>query len=99
MVTDGIAEPDPDGRDIDGALVDKLAFAQLDLRRLYLHHAVDNPGSCPVARSARFVHEGTLRESFRYADGTYRDEHIRGLLAVDVTAADLSQVGSRRKDG
>jgi len=33
------------------------------------------------------MHEGTLRESFRYADGVYHDEHLHGLLAADATAA------------
>jgi len=36
------------------------------------------------------VHEGTLRESFRYADGLYHDEHLHGLRAADATAADTS---------
>lgn len=63
-----------------------FAIHNLGLHRLHLYHAVDNPGSCAVARSAGFVHEGTLRQSFRYADGIYHDEHIHGLLAADVTA-------------
>lgn len=71
------------------AAASRFAFVQLGLHRLYLFHAVDNPGSCAVARSAGFVHEGTLRESFKYADGTYHDEHIHGLLAADVNAAGL----------
>jgi RimJ/RimL family protein N-acetyltransferase len=60
-----------------------FAFARLGLRRLYLHHAVANPGSCAVARSAGFGHEGTLRESYRYADGIYHDEHLHARLATD----------------
>lgn len=64
-----------------------FAFARLGLHRLYLFHAVDNSGSCAVARAAGFMHEGTLRESFRYADGVYHDEHLHGLLAADATAA------------
>lgn len=64
----------------------RFAVTQLGLHRLYLYHAVDNPGSCAVARAAGFVHEGTLRESYRYADGVYRDEHLHGLLARDVDA-------------
>lgn len=66
----------------------RFAFTRLGLHRLYLFHAVDNAGSCAVARSARFVHEGTLRESFRYPDGRYHDEHLHGLLASDVATSD-----------
>ncbi len=65
----------------------RFAFEQLSLHRLYLYHAVDNPGSCAVARAAGFAHEGTLRESFRYADSLYHDEHLHSLLAGDFNAA------------
>jgi RimJ/RimL family protein N-acetyltransferase len=62
----------------------RFAFAQLGLHRVYLYHAVENLGSCGVARAAGFIHEGTLRQSFRYADGAYHDEHLHGLLNSDV---------------
>lgn len=62
----------------------RFAFAQLGLHRLYLYHAVDNSGSCAVAHAAGSVHEGTLRKSFKYADGAYHDEHLHGLLAADI---------------
>ncbi len=65
----------------------RFAFAELGLHRLYLYHAVDNPGSCAVARAAGFGHEGTLRESFRYPDGVYHHEHLHGLLVGDLDAA------------
>lgn len=61
----------------------QFAFGPLRLHRLYLHHAVDNPGSCAVARSAGFELEGTLRESYRYPDGEFHDEHLHGRLAGD----------------
>lgn len=64
-----------------------FAFTRLGLHRLYLYHAVENTGSCAVAAAAGFVHEGTLRESFRYPDGRYHDEHLHGILAGDVTGA------------
>lgn len=62
----------------------RFGFGQLGLHRLQLYHAADNPGSCAVASAAGFVHEGTLRKSFRYADGVYHDEHLHGLLAADI---------------
>ncbi|MFK5634352.1 GNAT family N-acetyltransferase [Ornithinimicrobium sp. LYQ103] len=65
----------------------RFAFSHLGLHRLYLYHAVENPGSCAVARAAGFLHEGTLRQSYRYPDGVHHDEHLHGLLAVDLEAA------------
>lgn len=62
-----------------------FAFSRLGLHRLYLYHAVENPGSCAVATAAGIVHEGTLRQSYRYPDGRYHDEHLHGILASDVT--------------
>ena len=73
-----------------------FAFEQLGLHRLYLYHAVDNAGSCSVARSAGFHHEGTLRKSYRYADGVYHDEHLHGLLAEDLSAAPPPAPASRQ---
>lgn len=64
-----------------------FAFSALGLRRLYLYHAVENTGSCAVAEAAGFLLEGTLRQSYRYADGVHHDEHLHGLLAVDLEAA------------
>lgn len=60
-----------------------FAFTTLGLHRLHLYHAVENPHSCAVALAAGFVHEGTLRQSYRYPDGRYHDEHLHGLLAED----------------
>jgi len=64
----------------------RFAFDRLGLHRVYLYHAVENLGSCGVARAAGFLHEGTLRQSFRYADGAYHDEHLHGLLSSDLDA-------------
>lgn len=68
------------------AAASRFAFGRLGLHRIYLFHAVENAGSCAVARAAGFVHEGTLRQSHRYADGEYHDEHLHGRLAGDVAA-------------
>ncbi|MGD8202196.1 GNAT family N-acetyltransferase [Ornithinimicrobium sp. W1679] len=62
----------------------RFAFGRLGMRRLYLFHAVENAGSCAVALAAGFRHEGTMRESYRYADGVHHDEHLHGLLARDL---------------
>ena len=62
----------------------EFGFTVVGLHRVYLYHAVENTGSCGVARAAGFLHEGTLRQSFRYADGDYHDEHLHGLLAGDL---------------
>lgn len=60
-----------------------FGFERLDLHRIYLFHAVENAGSCGVARAVGFTHEGTLRQSYRYADGRFHDEHEHGLLVDD----------------
>lgn len=59
------------------------AFGPLGLHRLSLYHAVENPQSCRVATKAGFTLEGTLRQSYRYADGLHHDEHVHGLLDTD----------------
>jgi RimJ/RimL family protein N-acetyltransferase len=59
------------------------AFGALGLHRLQLYHAVDNVGSCAVARTNGFAQEGTLRQSYRYGDGAYHDEHLHARLASD----------------
>lgn len=58
-------------------------FTERGLHRLYLYHAVDNLGSCGVAHAAGFSLEGTLRQSYRYADGNYHDEHLHARLRTD----------------
>ena len=60
-----------------------FAFGALGLVRLELFHAVENEGSCAVARRAGFRHEGTHRSSYRYADGDLHDEHSHARLATD----------------
>lgn len=64
------------------------AFASADagglgLRRIELRHSVRNEGSCAVARRAGYAREGTLRESFRYADGDWHNEHLHARLSTD----------------
>ncbi len=71
------------------AAVTRWAFADpehggLGVRRVELLHGVDNAGSCRVAQKAGFLHEGTLRESFRYGDGAWHDEHLHARLWSDV---------------
>ncbi|MFD5467010.1 GNAT family N-acetyltransferase [Kitasatospora sp. NPDC127059] len=53
------------------------------VRRIELYHAVGNTSSCQVALRAGFPYEGTLRESYRHADGPYHDEHLHARLATD----------------
>jgi RimJ/RimL family protein N-acetyltransferase len=59
------------------------AFPAFGLARLQLFHAVDNPASCRVAVKAGFLHEGTLRQSYVYGDGSRHDEHLHARLATD----------------
>lgn len=59
------------------------AFDRIGLRRVYLYHATANVASCRIADRCGFLLEGTLRESHRYGDDVYHDEHIHGRLATD----------------
>lgn len=61
----------------------RWGFETLALHRVHLFHAIENGGSCRVAESAGFRREGTLRQSYRYADGAYHDEHLHARLASD----------------
>jgi RimJ/RimL family protein N-acetyltransferase len=58
----------------------------LGLRRIILLHSVRNTASCRVAQKAGFRLEGTTRESFRYADGDWHDEHLHARLWHDDAA-------------
>jgi RimJ/RimL family protein N-acetyltransferase len=64
----------------------RFGFTQLGLHRLYLYHAVDNEASCRLALTAGFPLEGQLRQSYRYADGRFHDEHLHARLAEDPAA-------------
>ncbi len=64
-------------------LATRYAFAELGLHRVHLLHAVENVASCRVASAAGFSWEGTLRQSYRYPDGDYHDEHLHGRLVSD----------------
>jgi RimJ/RimL family protein N-acetyltransferase len=55
----------------------------LGLRRIELRHSVRNAASCRVAAKAGYRCEGTMRESFRYADGDWHDEHLHARLCGD----------------
>lgn len=58
-------------------------FDELRGHRIHLFHGVENVGSCGVAVRAGFQLEGNLRQSYRYPDGRYHDEHLHALLASD----------------
>ncbi|MET0694024.1 MAG: GNAT family protein [Propionibacteriaceae bacterium] len=59
------------------------AFDALGLHRVHLFHAVENVASCRVATGAGYGLEGHLRQSYRYPDGIYRDEHLHARLDSD----------------
>lgn len=64
-------------------LATAFAFERLGLHRLELFHAVENVGSCRVATKIGFLLEGTARQSYRYGDGRFHDEHLHARLATD----------------
>ncbi|MBB1261708.1 GNAT family N-acetyltransferase [Streptomyces alkaliterrae] len=65
-----------------GAVTD-WAFQTADARRIEIAHAVGNDASCRVAERCGYLPEGTLRESHRFGDGKYHDEHLHARLATD----------------
>ncbi|MGW4891616.1 GNAT family N-acetyltransferase [Kitasatospora sp. NPDC004240] len=52
-------------------------------RRIEIAHAVGNGPSCRVAERCGYPAEGTLRDSHRFGDGKYHDEHLHARLATD----------------
>ena len=60
-----------------------FGFEVLGLRRVHLFHAVENEGSCGVATAAGFPNEGTHRQSYRFGDGRWHDEHSHARLNDD----------------
>jgi len=59
------------------------AFEVVELHRIVLYHAVDNAGSCAVARANDYALEGVHRMSHRYGDGRWHDEHSHARLRED----------------
>jgi RimJ/RimL family protein N-acetyltransferase len=60
-----------------------FAFGEQGLRRVALFHAVENEPSCRVAARAGFAYEGLHRQSYRYGDGRFHDEHSHARLRDD----------------
>jgi RimJ/RimL family protein N-acetyltransferase len=60
-----------------------FGFEVLGLRRVFLFHAIENKGSCAVAEAAGFRYEGTHRQSYRFGDDVWHDEHSHARLSSD----------------
>lgn len=74
------------GRRVAGAALRAatgFAFTELGLRRVELFHAVENLGSCRTVEAAGYPLEGVHRESYRYGDGVWHDEHSHARLRSD----------------
>ncbi|MFE7463913.1 GNAT family N-acetyltransferase [Streptomyces sp. NPDC057499] len=65
------------------AAVTDWGFDTVGVRRMEIAHAVGNQASCGVADRCGYLSEGVLRESFRFGDGDYHDEHLHARLAKD----------------
>jgi RimJ/RimL family protein N-acetyltransferase len=61
----------------------QFAFTDLELRRVHMFHAAENEGSCRTAQATSFRLEGVHRESYRYGDGVWHDEHSHARLRSD----------------
>jgi RimJ/RimL family protein N-acetyltransferase len=78
--------PGARGRGVAAIAVDaacRWAFENLEVDRVELCHAVENPASGRVAEKAGFTYEGHLRRSYRYGDGVKRDELLWARLSDD----------------
>ncbi|RPE43009.1 RimJ/RimL family protein N-acetyltransferase [Streptomyces sp. Ag109_O5-1] len=71
------------------ALAADWAFAELDLHRLELGHALGHEASCRIAGTCGFAYEGTLRGAMFEAGrkDAFRDVHLHARLATDPGAA------------
>ncbi|MFG2627839.1 GNAT family N-acetyltransferase [Streptomyces sp. NPDC048473] len=69
--------------------VTSWAFRTADARRIEIAHAAGNEASCRVAHRCGYLPEGTLRDSHRYGDGEYHDEHLHARLAADPEPTEL----------
>ncbi|USS86087.1 GNAT family N-acetyltransferase [Fructilactobacillus cliffordii] len=59
-----------------------LAFAQLNLHKLYLYVDVANAPALHIYQKFGFHIEGTIKDQF-FAAGSYRDAHYMGLTQTD----------------
>ncbi|MFI6724983.1 GNAT family N-acetyltransferase [Streptomyces sp. R-74717] len=85
--------PDARGRGVATRAVGAVtswAFETADARRIEIAHATGNEASCRVAHRCGYPAEGTLRDSHRYGDGAYHDEHLHARLAADPEPADAA---------
>lgn len=62
----------------------RFGFTEFQLRRINLFHAIENHASCSVANRAGFLLEGTHRQSYKFGDGLWHDEHSHARLDEDV---------------
>ncbi|MGW7544504.1 GNAT family N-acetyltransferase [Streptomyces sp. NPDC054770] len=67
------------------ALATDWAFAELDLHRLELGHALGHDASCRIAVTCGYGYEGTLRGAMFEAGrkDAFRDVHLHARLATD----------------
>jgi RimJ/RimL family protein N-acetyltransferase len=61
----------------------QFAFDRMELHRVEIFHSVENEASCKTAVRAGLRLEGTHRQSHRYGDGRYHDEHCHAMLEID----------------
>ncbi|MFI9628685.1 GNAT family N-acetyltransferase [Streptomyces sp. NPDC052042] len=75
--------------------VTSWGFRTADARRIEIAHAVGNEASCRVAERCGYLPEGTLRDSHRFGDGAYHDEHLHARLATDPEPDDPTEATGR----
>lgn len=78
------------------ALLD-YAFTRIQLNRIVIQCAADNPRSCAVAERLGFVHEGVQAQQIVMPDGM-RDVHVYRMLAQDWQATRYRPYFAHRVD-
>jgi RimJ/RimL family protein N-acetyltransferase len=71
------------GRALKAAV--RYAFDRLALHRVEIFHSVENVASCKTAERASLRLEGLHRQSHRYGDGRFHDEHCHAVLVEDLS--------------
>jgi RimJ/RimL family protein N-acetyltransferase len=64
----------------------RFGFHEMNLRRVTLHVYANNPRGVRAYEKVGFVEEGRLRRD-HFADGTYVDVVVMGLLAEELIEA------------
>lgn len=76
----------------------RWAFERESAHRVFLETEASNLKARRLYESLGFVHEGTWRDGYRHADGTFRDLCAYGLLAAEYASHVADRLASGHGD-